>query len=75
MSYQYWVDTVKEPNGSPMCKDDPAYSPTEPDHCAGPLLGCNETGTQCVCKPNCGDTCGAGSQCNMTRCACEPTLQ
>ncbi|HYO60087.1 adventurous gliding motility lipoprotein CglD [Archangium sp.] len=74
VSYQYWVDAVKDPNGGIPCEDDLNYSQTEPDHCSGPLLGCNETGDQCVCKPNCGDTCGAGARCNMTRCACEPIL-
>lgn len=74
VSYRYWVDTVKDPNGGIPCEDDPNYSPSEPDHCAGPLLGCNESGNQCVCKPNCGDSCGTGARCNMTSCACEPIL-
>ena len=73
VSYQYWVDAVKDPNGGTPCEDDPNYTPTEPDHCAGPL-GCGEDGTTCVCKPNCGNTCGTGTRCNMTRCACEPIL-
>ncbi|HEX8824139.1 MAG TPA: adventurous gliding motility lipoprotein CglD, partial [Archangium sp.] len=60
VSYRYWVDEVKDPNGGVPCKDDPAYSPTEPDHCTGDKLGCNEAGNQCVCKPNCGDSCGTG---------------
>jgi hypothetical protein len=71
VSYQYWVDAVSDPNGGTPCEDDPNYSPTEPDHCTGPTLGCNDAGNQCVCKPNCGGTCGAGLQCNMTSCACE----
>jgi hypothetical protein len=71
VSYQYWVDAVSDPNGGTPCEDDPNYSPTEPDHCTGPTLGCNETGTQCVCKPNCGGTCGTGLQCDMATCSCE----
>ncbi|WP_375766269.1 adventurous gliding motility lipoprotein CglD [Archangium gephyra] len=74
VSYQYWVDDVKDPNGGIACEDDPNYTPTEPDHCTGPLLGCNETGNQCVCKPNCGDTCGTGARCDMTSCSCKPIL-
>ena len=74
VSYQYWVDAVKDPNGGIACEDDPDYSPTEPDHCAGPLLGCNTSGTECVCKPNCGDTCGSGARCDMTACVCKPIL-
>ncbi len=71
VSYQYWVDAVSDPNGGTPCEDDPNYSPTEPDHCTGPTLGCNTAGTQCVCKPNCGGTCGAGTQCDMAACSCE----
>ncbi|PTL75289.1 thrombospondin [Vitiosangium sp. GDMCC 1.1324] len=74
VSYQYWVDDVKDPNGGVPCKDDPNYTPNEPDHCTGPLLGCNDTGNQCVCKPDCGNSCGAGSRCDMTRCACIPII-
>ncbi|MFY0569148.1 adventurous gliding motility lipoprotein CglD [Archangium lansingense] len=74
VSYQYWVDAVKDPNGGIACEDDPNYNPTEPDHCTGPLLGCNESGTQCVCKPNCGDSCGSGARCDMTSCSCKPIL-
>ncbi|WP_395806648.1 adventurous gliding motility lipoprotein CglD [Archangium minus] len=74
VSYQYWVDQVKDPNGGVPCEDDPKYSPTEPDHCEGPTLGCNEAGDQCVCKPDCGGACGVGTKCNMTACACEVIL-
>ncbi|MFL5358293.1 adventurous gliding motility lipoprotein CglD [Archangium sp.] len=74
VSYRYWIDQVKDPNGGVPCEDDPGYSPTEPDHCAGPTLGCNDAGNACVCKPNCGDTCGTGAKCNMTKCACEAIL-
>jgi hypothetical protein len=71
VSYQYWVDAVSDPNGGTPCEDDPNYSPTEPDHCTGPTLGCNDAGNQCVCKPNCGGTCGAGTPCDMALCSCE----
>ncbi|WP_224243143.1 adventurous gliding motility lipoprotein CglD [Hyalangium gracile] len=71
VSYQYWINSVSDPNGGVPCEDDPNYSPTEPDHCTGPTLGCNEAGNQCVCKPRCGDTCGGGTQCDMTTCSCE----
>ncbi|MFE8597132.1 adventurous gliding motility lipoprotein CglD [Archangium violaceum] len=74
VSYQYWVDAVKAPDGGAPCEDDPNYSETEPDHCTGPLLGCNETGDQCVCKPNCGDTCGSAARCDMTSCRCIPII-
>jgi hypothetical protein len=74
VSYQYWYDAVKDPNGAVPCEDDPNYSPTEPDHCTGPTLGCNETGDRCVCKPACGGTCGAGTACDMTTCSCEPII-
>jgi hypothetical protein len=74
VSYQYWVNAVSDPNGGVPCEDDPNYSPTEPDHCTGPTLGCNDTGNQCVCKPNCGGTCGTGTQCEMTTCTCEPII-
>jgi hypothetical protein len=74
VSYQYWVDTVKDADGGSPCEDDPKYSETEPDHCSGPLLGCNEAGDQCVCKPNCGDSCGAAARCDMTSCQCKPIL-
>ncbi|HEX8697694.1 MAG TPA: adventurous gliding motility lipoprotein CglD [Myxococcaceae bacterium] len=71
VSYQYWVDSVSDPDGGTPCEDDPNYTPTEPDYCAGPTLGCNAAGTQCVCKPNCGGTCGTGLQCDMATCSCE----
>ena len=71
VSYQYWINAVSDPNGGVPCEDDPNYSPTEPDHCAGPTLGCNAAGIQCVCNPNCGGTCGAGTQCDMSTCTCE----
>jgi predicted small lipoprotein YifL len=71
VSYQYWINSVGDPNGGVPCEDDPNYSPTEPDHCAGPTLGCNSSGTQCVCNPNCGGTCGAGTACDMSTCSCE----
>jgi hypothetical protein len=71
VSYQYWLNSVSDPNGGVPCQDDPNYSPTEPDHCAGPTLGCNDAGNQCVCKPNCGNTCGSGTQCVMSTCSCE----
>jgi hypothetical protein len=71
VSYQYWLNSVSDPNGGVPCQDDPNYSPTEPDHCAGPTLGCNDAGNQCVCKPNCGNTCGGGTQCVMSTCSCE----
>jgi hypothetical protein len=71
VSYQYWINSVTDPNGGVPCQNDPNYSPTEPDHCTGPTLGCNDAGTQCVCKPNCGDTCGSGTQCVMSTCSCE----
>jgi len=71
VSYQYWVDAVKDPNGGTPCEDDPNYSPTEPDNCTGPTLGCNDAGNQCICKPNCGGTCGVGLQCDMATCSCE----
>ncbi|KFE71460.1 adventurous gliding motility lipoprotein CglD [Hyalangium minutum] len=71
VSYQYWIDSVSDPNGGVPCEDDPNYSPTEPDHCTGPTLGCNAAGTNCVCNPNCGGTCGAGTQCEMSTCSCE----
>jgi hypothetical protein len=71
VSYQYWINAVSDPNGGVPCEDDPNYSPTEPDHCAGPTLGCNGAGTQCVCNPNCGGTCGAGTACDMSTCTCE----
>jgi hypothetical protein len=74
VSYQYWVDAVKSPDGGIPCEDDPKYSETEPDHCSGPLLGCNEAGDQCVCKPNCGDTCGGAARCDMTSCRCIPII-
>jgi len=71
VSYQYWVDAVNDPDGGTPCEDDPNYSPTEPDHCTGPTLGCNAAGDQCVCKPNCGGSCGTGLQCDMATCSCE----
>ncbi len=71
VSYQYWINAVTDPNGGVPCKDDPNYSPTEPDHCTGPTLGCNAAGTTCVCNPNCGGTCGNGTQCDMNSCSCE----
>jgi hypothetical protein len=74
VSYQYWINAVSDPNGGVPCENDPNYSPTEPDHCTGPTLGCNDTGNTCVCKPNCGGTCGAGTQCDMTACSCEPII-
>ena len=74
VSYRYWVDTVKDPNGGVPCENDPNYTPSEPDHCAGTQLGCNESTNQCVCKPNCGDTCGQGARCDMTSCVCKPIL-
>ncbi|WP_395808298.1 adventurous gliding motility lipoprotein CglD [Archangium minus] len=72
VSYRHWVDSVKAPNGVIPCENDPNYSPTEPDHCEGPRLECGASGTQCVCKPDCGGTCGAGTRCDMTLCACTP---
>jgi hypothetical protein len=74
VSYRYWIDQMKDPDGSIPCEDDPNYTSSEPDHCSGPLLGCNETGDQCVCKPNCGDSCGAGARCDMSSCSCKPVL-
>jgi hypothetical protein len=74
VSYRYWYDAVKDPNGAVPCEDDPNYSPTEPDHCTGPLLGCNDSGDQCVCKPDCGGSCGAGTHCDMASCSCEPII-
>jgi len=74
VSYQYWVNSVSDPNGGVACEDDPNYSPTEPDHCTGPTLGCNSTGDKCVCNPNCGNTCGAGTACDMNTCSCEPII-
>lgn len=74
VSYQYWVDTRTDPNGVPPCQNDPNYSPTEPDHCMGPSLGCNSSGNQCVCNPNCGGICGAGTVCDMASCSCEPII-
>jgi hypothetical protein len=74
VSYQYWINAVSDPNGGVPCENDPNYSPTEPDHCTGPTLGCNDTGNTCVCKPNCGGTCSAGTQCDMTACSCEPII-
>ena len=74
VSYQYWVDTRTDPNGAPPCQNDPNYSPTEPDHCTGPTLGCNSSGNQCVCNPNCGGFCGAGTACDMASCSCEPII-
>ncbi len=74
VSYRYWVNAVSDPDGGVPCEDDPNYSPTEPDHCTGPTLGCNEEGTQCVCKPNCGDTCEVGLMCNMATCSCDPII-
>jgi hypothetical protein len=74
VSYQYWVDAVKDPNGGVPCENDPDYSPTEADHCSGPILGCNQAGTECVCNPDCGNTCGTGTACDMTTCTCEPIL-
>jgi hypothetical protein len=74
VSYQYWVDAVKDPDGGNPCEEDPKYDETEPDHCDGPLYGCNESGDQCVCKPNCGDSCGSGARCDMTSCSCKPIL-
>jgi hypothetical protein len=71
VSYQYWINDVSDPNGGVPCEDDPNYSPTEPDHCAGPTLGCNTAGTQCVCNPNCGGACGSGTACDMNTCTCE----
>ncbi|WP_224364854.1 adventurous gliding motility lipoprotein CglD [Hyalangium versicolor] len=71
VSYRYWINSVSDPNGGVPCEDDPNYSPTEPDHCAGPKLECNGAGNQCVCKSNCGNTCGAGTQCDMNTCSCE----
>ncbi|WP_224245494.1 adventurous gliding motility lipoprotein CglD [Hyalangium gracile] len=71
VSYQSWRNTVSDPNGGVPCEDDPNYSPTEPDHCVGPTLGCNATGDQCVCKPNCGNACASGTQCNMATCSCQ----
>ncbi len=71
VSYQYWINSVTDPNGGVPCQNDPNYSPTEPDHCAGPTLECNGAGTQCVCKSNCGNTCSAGTQCSMATCSCE----
>ena len=75
ISYQYWVDAVKDPNGAIPCKDDPNYTSSEPDHCIGLQLGCNDAGTQCICKPNCGNACGTGATCNMTSCTCDPILK
>jgi hypothetical protein len=74
VSYRYWLDQVKEPDGSIPCKDDPKHDASESDYCDGLELGCNEAGTQCVCNDNCGGACGAGARCNMTTCACEPIL-
>jgi hypothetical protein len=71
VSYQYWIDAVSDPNGGVPCEDDPKYTPREPDHCDGPSWGCNSAGTQCVCNPNCGGTCGAGTACDMSTCSCE----
>jgi hypothetical protein len=77
VSYRYWVDEVKDPNGGVPCKDDPAYSPTEEDHCTGEKLGCEAN--QCVCKPNCGDSCPTGTRCVMPTptnpgCSCQPVI-
>ncbi|QRK08863.1 thrombospondin [Archangium violaceum] len=72
VSYQYWVDSVKAPNGVIPCENDPNYSPIDPDHCEGPRLECGASGTWCVCKPDCGGTCGTGTRCDMTLCACVP---
>ncbi|MBN1209959.1 MAG: thrombospondin [Myxococcaceae bacterium] len=74
VSYQYWVDAVKDPNGGVPCENDPDYSPTEDDHCSGPTQGCNPAGTECICKPDCGGTCTTGFGCNMELCACEPII-
>jgi hypothetical protein len=74
VSYQYWINSVSDPNGGVPCEDDPNYSSTEPDHCTGPTLGCNGAGDKCVCNPNCGGTCGAGTACDMTTCSCEPII-
>jgi hypothetical protein len=75
VSYRYWVDTVSDPNRGAPCMDDPNYTPNEPDHCIGPTLGCNEASGQCICNPNCGDTCGAGTVCDMTTCSCESIIE
>lgn len=78
VSYQYWVDAVKDPNGGVPCADDPNYSPTEPDHCAGPLLGCDAATNTCLCYANCGGTCAAGLTCEVSPdkkvCSCEPII-
>ncbi len=52
-------------------KDDPKYSSTEPDFCAGPL-SCDDSATQCICKTNCWDACGTGTKCDMSTCTCQP---
>ncbi|MDY7227025.1 adventurous gliding motility lipoprotein CglD [Hyalangium rubrum] len=70
VSYRYWVNTISDPDGGLPCEDDPKYTPTEPDHCTGPTWGCNEAGDQCICKPDCGGTCGSGERCDQTLCAC-----
>ncbi|MDY7232715.1 adventurous gliding motility lipoprotein CglD [Hyalangium rubrum] len=72
VSFRYWVDTQEDPNGIAPCAEDPRYSPTEPDHCAGLLWGCNATGDQCVCMPDCGGACGTGTRCALSTCTCEP---
>jgi hypothetical protein len=75
VSYRYWVDAVKQPDGGELpCTDDPAHDPEEADFCKGDLLGCNTTGDKCVCNDNCGNACGAGTKCNMTRCSCDPVI-
>ncbi|ADO74739.1 adventurous gliding motility lipoprotein CglD [Stigmatella aurantiaca] len=73
VSYQYWIDQEKDPNGGVPCQDDPDYDETDPDHC-DELLRCNEATDTCVCPANCNDTCGAGTRCDEALCACVPTI-
>ncbi len=73
VSYQYWIDQEKDPNGGVPCQDDPDYDETEQDHCDD-LLACNEPTDTCVCPSNCSDTCGAGTRCDEALCACVPVI-
>lgn len=61
VSYKYWNDGSPDPGGDPCGST-----------CQAPLV-CDPTTKSCVCPANCGG-CGAGLTCNVSTCACEPTI-
>jgi hypothetical protein len=71
VSYRYWIDLSKNPDGSPMpCASDPYFDPTDPDFCKG-KLGCNKVIDVCECPADCGALPPPGKICNTNKQVCD----